>query len=129
MIKINFSPVRSDEQTTVALSGLVLTVNNEAFDLSEIPDGATVQHEVIQNCTRNGDDFELTLTLTHGANAPHKTRFPESVEITGSEWELEYVFDELTEAIIDAIYDENGDKRSEDEALVKLAEVANDLVE
>lgn len=110
MIKINFSPVRSDEQTKATLSGLVLTVNNEAFDLSEIPDGVTVQHEVIQNCTRNGDDFELTLTLTHGANAPHETRFPEPVEIycdcelmdgadglqmpDNYDWELDYVFDE-----------------------------------
>lgn len=103
MIKINFSPVRSDEQTKAALSGLVLTVNNEAFDLSEIPDGATVNHPVIQNCTRNGDDFELTLTLAHGANAPYETRFPESAGITESEWDLDYVFDEIAEVANDLV--------------------------
>ena len=62
-------------------------VNGESFDLAEIPDGATVQHPVIQNCTRNGDDYELTITLTHGANAPHETRFPQPVEIY-CDWEL-----------------------------------------
>ena len=103
MIKINFSPVRLDEQTKAALSGLVLTVNGEAFDLSEIPDGATVEHEVIKSCTRTGDDFELTLTLNHGARAPHETRFPESVEITTSEWELDYSFDEVAEVANDLV--------------------------
>ena len=97
MIKINLSPVRSDEQTTASLNGLVLTVNNVDYDLSEIPDGATVNHTVLQNCTRNGDDFELTITLIHGAKAPYETRFPEPVEIVSDNWELEYVFDEIVE--------------------------------
>ena len=91
MIKINFSPVRADEKIQAGLDGLVLTVNGEAFDLSDIPDGATVNHPVIQNATRNGDDYELTLTLTHGANAPHETRFPQPVEVTAGAWELDYI--------------------------------------
>ena len=94
MIKINLSPVRSDEQTTAELNGLVLTVNNVDYDLAEIPDGATVNHPVLQNCTRNGNDFELTITLTHGANAPRETRFPESVEIVSDTWQLDYIFNE-----------------------------------
>lgn len=93
MIKLNFNPVRADEKTTASLEGLTLTVNGEAFDLSGIPDGATVQHEVIQNCTRNGDDFELTIALTHGANAPTETRFPQPVEITADTWELGYIYE------------------------------------
>jgi len=87
MIKLNFSPVRADEKTQASIDGTVLTVNGEAFDLSDIPDGATVNHPVIQNATRNGDDYELTITLTHGANAPHGTRFPEPVEVY-CDWEL-----------------------------------------
>lgn len=122
MIKINFSPVRSDEQTKATLSGLVLTVNNKAFDLSEIPDGATVNHPVLQNCTRNGDDFELTLTLTHGANAPEETRFPRPVEITSTKWELKYEFDTIMTKIIEAVYDENGKKVSEEEFLKNLGD-------
>lgn len=92
MIKINFSPVRADGKTTATLEGSVLTVNGELFDLSEIPDGATVNHPVIQKCTRTGDDYELTLTLSHGPNAPQETRFPEPVEVTEG-WELRYIYD------------------------------------
>ena len=101
MIKTNFSPVRSDEQTTAELNGLVLTVNGEAFELSDIPDGATVQHPVIQNCTRTGDDYELTVTLTHGPNAPEATRFPEPVIVTDAEWALEYTYEPEPEVIAD----------------------------
>lgn len=93
MIKLNFSPVRADEKTSASLDGTALTVNGTDFDLSEIPDGATVNHPVIQNATRNGNDYELTLTLTHGANAPHETRFPEPVEITTETWELDYIYE------------------------------------
>lgn len=93
MIKLNFSPVRADEKTQASLDSAVLTVNGEAFDLSDIPDGATVNHPVIQNATRNGDDYELTLTLTHGANAPHETRFPVPVEVTTETWELDYIYE------------------------------------
>lgn len=91
MIKLNFSPIRADEKTDVRIDGHFVIVNGTDFDLSEIPDGATVNHPIIQNATRNGDDYELTLTLTHGANAPHETRFPESVEVTAETWELDYI--------------------------------------
>ena len=98
MIKINFSPVRADEKTTASLDGLVLTVNGKSFLLSYIADGSTVEHPVIQNSSRDGDDYELTLTLSHGPNAPHETRFPESVEITGEAWELDYIYEPEVEA-------------------------------
>lgn len=103
MIKINFSPVRADEKTGASLNGDVLTVNGKAFDLSLIPEGATARHPVIQNATRNGDDVELTLTLTHGPNAPEATRFPEPVEITGGSWELDYVYEPEQEAAGDEL--------------------------
>ena len=81
MIKLNFSPVRADEKTTLSLDGLVLTVNDETTDLATLPDGATANTDQILTCTRTGGDYELTVTLTHGATAPHETRFPESIEI------------------------------------------------
>ena len=93
MITLNFSPVRAGEKTAVTISGSLLTVNGEAFELSDIPDGATIQHPVIQNCTRTGDDYELTVTLLHGANAPQETRFPQSVEINTNDWALDYVYE------------------------------------
>lgn len=93
MIKFNFSPVRADNKTAIRVSGSTVIVNGTDFDLSQIPDGATVDHPVIQNCTRTGDDYELTLQITHGPNAPYETRFPEPVEVTDAEWEYDYIYE------------------------------------
>jgi len=83
MITIKFSPVRSDKgQLTASLTGKVLTVDGIAYDLDLVPDGATVEHDVLKGLTRSGDDFELTLTLPHGAKAPEATRFPVPVTVT-----------------------------------------------
>lgn len=103
MIKINFSPVLAGGKTSASLDGDVLTVNGEAFDLSDIPDGATVNHPIIQNATRNGADVELTITLTHGPNAPYETRFPEPVEIAGDTWGLDYIYEPEQEAAGDEL--------------------------
>jgi len=85
MLTINFSPVRSDKgQLTASLAGKVLTVDGVAYDLDLVPDGATVEHEVLQGLTRTGNDFELTLTLPHGAKAPEETRFPQPVMVTAN---------------------------------------------
>jgi len=92
MIKINLSPVRADVKTEASLSGLILTVDGEAFDLSLIEDGATIQHSVIQNCTRTGGDYELTITLAHGHTAPEETRFPVAQDAADG-WVLDYVFE------------------------------------
>jgi len=83
MLTIKFSPVRSDKgQLTASLAGKVLTVDGIAYDLDLVPDGATVEHDVLKDLTRTGDDFELTLTLPHGTKAAYETRFPQPVEVT-----------------------------------------------
>ena len=92
MIKINLSPVRADVKTEASLSGSILTVDGEAFDLSLIEDGATIQHDIIKNCTRTGEDYELTLSLTHGYPAPEETRFPVAQDAADG-WFLNYVFE------------------------------------
>lgn len=92
MIKINLSPVRADVKTEASLSSLILTVDGEAFDLSLIEDGATIQHSVIQNCTRTGEDYELTIILTHGHTAPEETRFPVAQDAADG-WVLDYIFE------------------------------------
>lgn len=98
MIKLNFSLVRADEKTTLSLDGLVLTVNGEVTDLATLPDGATANTDQILTCTRTGDDYELTVMLTHGATAPHETRFPESIEIQdGFVLEYDYNAPEVSE--------------------------------
>ena len=83
MITINLSPQRNDiAPLSASLSGYVLTVDGVPYDLSLIADEATVYHPVIQDCTRTGNDYELTLILTHGASAPEETRFPVPVIVT-----------------------------------------------
>lgn len=78
-LTLNLSPVRADEETTAALAGTVLTVNGIDYDLSELPDGATAQHPELGKVTRNGDEYECSIRLGHGPNAPHETRFPEPI--------------------------------------------------
>lgn len=86
MIIINLSPVRSDEKpVTASLAGTVLTVNEMDYPLHMLPDGAeTEPHPVLGIVTRSGDDYELTLTLPHGANAPHSTRFPLPITVVAN---------------------------------------------
>ncbi len=92
MIKINFSPVFTGDKLAASASGTTITVNGTAYNLSELPDGATAQHPGLGSVSRNGDNYELTLTLTHGFDAPEAVRYPEPVEVEG-EWELEYEYD------------------------------------
>ena len=83
MLILYFSPVRSkDTQVKVFYAAPVLTVDNVDHDLSELPDGATAQHPVLGTVERSGNDYELTLVVTHGPNAQEATRFPEPIEVT-----------------------------------------------
>jgi len=77
MLKLNLSPIRSDdEQSTVSWQAPVFTVDAVEYDLSLLEDGATAQHPVLGKVSRTGDDYECTIRLGHGPNAPHETRFP-----------------------------------------------------
>ena len=81
MITLNFSPVRADKKTHVSLKGSTLFVNGAPFDLSLVNDGDSVTHEVLRKVERTGDDYEITVRLNHGKNAPRATRFPEPIVI------------------------------------------------
>ena len=78
-LTLNLSPVRNDEETTATINGTVLTLNGMDYDLSELPDGATAQHPDLGKVTRSGDEYDCTIRLGHGPNAPHQTRFPEPI--------------------------------------------------
>ncbi|WP_286806174.1 MULTISPECIES: hypothetical protein [unclassified Marinimicrobium] len=60
----------------------MLTVNAVDYNLSLLEDGATAQHPVLGTVHRVGNDYECTITLTHGADAPSETRFPAPVTVT-----------------------------------------------
>lgn len=78
-LTLNLSPISSDKETTIALTGTVLTVNGTDYDLSELPDGAEVKHPTLRRVRRDGDNYECTVRLGHGPNAPRETRFPEPI--------------------------------------------------
>lgn len=83
MIKINLSPVRSEvRQPNVYFAHPILTVDSTPYDLSQLPDGATAHHSVLGTVERIGDDYQCTLSLTHGPNAPESTRYPQPIEVT-----------------------------------------------
>lgn len=83
MITINWSPQRNDKgQTELKWFNPILFINGIEYDLSEIPDGATIEHDTIFKAERISDDYEITIILNHGSNAPETTRFPITAEIT-----------------------------------------------
>lgn len=82
MIKINLNPVRSETETKISWIAPILAVNNEPFNLSLLEDGATASgHPVLGDVTRVGNDYQCTVVLGHGKNAPQTTRFPEPLTI------------------------------------------------
>lgn len=86
-MKITLSPVRSDKDLTLSRKGNVLEVNGEAFDLSGIPDGATLPRGAVacdwlaSDIERIGGVLHLTLILPHGPNASDETTFPAPLDV------------------------------------------------
>ena len=79
MITINLSPQRSDNNLTIIKSGEVLTINNTAYDLADIPEGATLPNPggaFSGDITRTGGNVELTLLFPNGPDASEEQRFP-----------------------------------------------------
>ncbi|UQI38797.1 hypothetical protein [Vreelandella venusta] len=101
---LNLSPVRSEEETTASINGAVLTVNGADYDLSELPEGATAQHPELGKVTRVGDEYECTIKLGHGPNAPEETRFPQPIMLTNHNGTIELpVYDVVPDEAEDEI--------------------------
>lgn len=87
-MQINLSPVRSNEALTVSRAGDVLTVNGEAFDLTQLTNGATLPAEAIDSdyfvgpVERIDGELTLTLRLPHGPNPSQAVAFPQPVTVT-----------------------------------------------
>ncbi|HDZ48784.1 hypothetical protein LCGC14_0074480 [marine sediment metagenome] len=77
-LTLNLNP-SLDIETKVALNGTVLTVDQVDYDLSELPDGATAYHPVLGKVFRFSDEYECTIRMGFGDNAPVETRFPEPI--------------------------------------------------
>lgn len=83
---ISFSPMRREGELSLSLSGDVLTINDEAFDFTALPDGATLPREAVDcewldsDVVRVGGQIRLALILPHGTDAPQGTKFPQSID-------------------------------------------------
>lgn len=84
---ISFSPRRRDASLSLSKLGDVLTVNGEAFDLSVVPDGATLPQEAISSdwfagpVERIGSELHISLFLPHGPNPSQAVAFPQPVTV------------------------------------------------
>lgn len=88
-MKINFSPIRSDDDLSISVSGDIVTINGDPLDLSVIPTGATLPHGAIDSEWIAGpierDDagiLTVTIRLPHAHNAPEARRFPVPIIVT-----------------------------------------------
>lgn len=87
-MKINYSPLRMDTTVVASLAGDVLTLNGEAFDFSQLPEGATLPTEAIASdwitgpVSRINGELHLTLRLPHGPSPSRAVAFPEPVTVT-----------------------------------------------
>ena len=82
---IHLSPQRRDDTLTVTKQGDTLTINGEAFDLSVIPEGATLPADAISSeffsgpVERIDGVLHVTLTLPHGPNPVQEVAFPADI--------------------------------------------------
>ena len=87
-MKINLSPMLSDESTAISVKNDVLTVNSQAFDFSQLPEGATLpqqavgSHLIRSDVTRSGGQIVVSVLFTHKADASDAARFPQPIITT-----------------------------------------------
>lgn len=87
-MKITLTPMRRPVPLTLSRAGDVLSVNGTGFDLSGIPEGATLPRDAVagdwlaSDIERVGGQLRLTVILPHAADAPPETRFPAPIEVT-----------------------------------------------
>ncbi|MBN8241854.1 hypothetical protein JF546_02375 [Nitratireductor aquimarinus] len=99
---ISFSPQRRDDALEVVKQGDIITINGEAFDLSVVPDGATLPQEAISSdwfagpVERIGGELHVTLLLPNGSNPSQAVAFPQPITVN-EDGPIELPSDDLEE--------------------------------
>jgi len=81
-MRVSFSPQRRDDTMTVSKSGDILTINGDAFDFTDLPDGATIPAGaitcdwIVGPVKRVDGELCLTLILPHGPSPSQEVAFP-----------------------------------------------------
>jgi hypothetical protein len=87
-MRIKLQPQRRDDALSVYKSGDVLTINDEPFDFSSLPDGATIPEGevpcewIVGPVDRVDGELHLSLILPHGPNPSAAVAFPEPITVT-----------------------------------------------
>lgn len=87
-MQIKLSPQRLDGTLIASKAGDVLTLNGEAFDFTQLPEGATLPTEatasdwIVGPVSRINGELHLTLRLPHGPNPSQAVAFPEPIHVT-----------------------------------------------
>ena len=82
---IKLSPICWDRELSVSKAGDVLTINDEVFDFSPLPDGSLLPRAAV-NCEfivgdvrRLGGVLVVPLLMPHAAEASEAARFPQDI--------------------------------------------------
>lgn len=84
-MKINLSPQFRNEALAVIKAGDKLIINGEAFDFTQLPEGAILPASavdcefIIGDVRRQDGELHLTLLLPISWDAGHEACFPESI--------------------------------------------------
>ena len=83
-MRIDLSPIIMDTAMIVFKAGDVLTINGEAYDFTDLPDGATVEDvpcDFIAGPVERGDDgiLRIRLILPCNYDAPQERVWPQSI--------------------------------------------------
>ncbi len=87
-MKITFHPARSDARLKLERQGDRLLVNNETYDFSAVPEGATLPQAAVtgdwlaDDVTRKDGVLHLAVILPIGKDANKKSRFPAPVTLS-----------------------------------------------
>ncbi|MDJ0820330.1 MAG: hypothetical protein QNJ09_00800 [Paracoccaceae bacterium] len=82
---ITLSPTRHDHRPVFEKDGEALIIDGTRFDFSDLSDGESRAIEDMESdwfvapATRIDGVLHLTLLLSHGADAPQETLFPEPI--------------------------------------------------
>lgn len=88
------SPVRSDAQLTLAVSGDTLLINGIQFDFSPLSEGAVLPVSAIgsawitEDVKRVQGEIQVTVMLPHAEDASEAARFPQPITAADGPVEL-----------------------------------------
>ena len=91
---INLSPVRSDAQITLAVSGDMLLINGVPFDFSPLPNGGVLPGAAIdsawitEDVKRVNGEIQVTVMMPHAEDASEAARFPQPITAAAGPVEL-----------------------------------------